>query len=320
MLRSITRKLVLSLCLALCLSLMAGQAFARQPGEIIFVSVSWTGVTIKTELAVKLLRELGYKTRNLMVSVPLAYKAMATGEADVFLGNWMPSMATIAEKYFKDGSVIKYCENMSGAKYTLAVPSYEYEAGLRDFSDIHKYADKLEHKIYGIEEGNDGNEIIQAMINKNMFDLGDFKLVSSSEAGMLGQVQAFARKKQWIVFLGWSPHSMNETLDMKYLTGSTAETFGPDNGTASVYTNIREGFDKQDPNVAKFLKNLKFTIPMMNKIMTALHADKEEKPMRAALLWLKANPKILKKWLAGVTTKSGKPALPVVMAALRQVG
>jgi len=318
MLRLVTRKVVLGLCLALSVALMAGPALAKS-GEITFASVSWTGVTIKTELAVQILDVLGYKARNLMVSVPLAYKAMSTGEADVFLGNWMPSMATIAEKYFKDGSVIKYCENMAGAKYTLAVPTYEYEAGLKDFSDIHKYADKLDHKIYGIEEGNDGNEIIQGMIDKNMFDLGDFKLVSSSEAGMLGQVQAFARKKQWIVFLGWSPHSMNETIDMKYLTGSTDATFGPDNGTANVYTNIRKGFDKQYPNVAKFLKNLTFPIPMMNTIMTTLHNSKEEQPRRAALKWLKANPDILKKWLDGVTTKKGKPALPVVTAFLAKV-
>lgn len=309
------KRLFPCLCLALALTLCAGQAFAK-PGEITIASVSWTGVTIKTEIAVKILQLLGYKARNVMVSVPLAYKAMATKEADVFLGNWMPSMATIANKYFKDGSVVQYCKNMAGAKYTLAAPSYVVDAGLRDFSDIHKYADKLDHKIYGIEEGNDGNEIIQNMIDKNMFDLGGFTLVSSSEAGMLGQVKAFAKEGKWIVFLGWSPHSMNETLDMKYLTGSTAETFGPDNGTADVYTNIRKGFDKKYPNVAVFLKNLQFPIPMMNAIMTTLHNNKDEKPQRAAMLWLKANPDICATWLKGVTTKAGKPALPVVQAYL----
>jgi glycine betaine/proline transport system substrate-binding protein len=298
----------------------AGQALAK-PGVITFASVSWTGVTIKTELAVKILKVLGYPARNLMVSVPLAYKAMATGEADVFLGNWMPSMATIAEKYFKDGSVIQYCENMPGAKYTLAAPSYVVDGGLKDFADIHKYADKLEHKIYGIEEGNDGNEIIQGMIDNNLFDLGDFSLVASSEAAMLGQVRAFAKEGKWIVFLGWSPHSMNETIDMKYLTGSTAATFGPDNGTANVYTNIRKGFDKKYPNVAVLLKNLKFPIPMMNQIMARLHENraKEEKPLHAALVWLKSHPEVYKGWFDGVTTKSGKPALPVFTAALQQV-
>lgn len=317
--RSSFHRLVLGLCLGLSLLLLpVGQAQAKT-GVITFASVSWTGVTIKTDLAVKILKLLGYRARNLMVSVPLAYKALATGEAEVFLGNWMPSMATIANKYFKDGSVVQFAENMHGAKYTLAAPRYVVDGGLQDFADIHKFADKLEHKIYGIEDGNDGNEIIQNMINKNLFDLGDFTLVASSEAGMLGQVRAFAKEGKWIIFLGWSPHSMNETLDMKYLTGSTEATFGPDNGTANVYTNIRKGFDKKYPNVAVFLKNLKFPIPMMNQIMTRLHDNKGEKPLHAALVWLKGHPDACKAWFEGVTTKAGKPALPVFLAALRAV-
>lgn len=38
------------------------------------------------------------------------------------------------------------------AHITPAVPSYAYNAGLKDFSDIIKYADKLEFKIYGIKD------------------------------------------------------------------------------------------------------------------------------------------------------------------------
>ncbi|MFH3844485.1 extracellular solute-binding protein, partial [Acinetobacter baumannii] len=37
-----------------------------------------------------------------------------------------------------------------GAKYTLAVPQYVYDGGLRSFADIAKFSDKLGNKIYGI--------------------------------------------------------------------------------------------------------------------------------------------------------------------------
>jgi glycine betaine/proline transport system substrate-binding protein len=277
-----------------------------------FASVSWTGVTIKTELAVHLLQTLGYKTSNVMVSVPIVYNALATNEADIFLGNWMPSMQSIAGPYFEKGTVVQYVANMPGAKYTLAVPSYVYEGGLKDFSDIVKYADRLGHKIYGIEEGNDGNEIIQAMIDKNMFDLKGFTLVSSSEQGMLSQVQAFGRDQKWIVFLGWSPHYMNEIIDMKYLSGSQADTFGDNDGTATVYTNIRKGFDQEEPNVALFLKNLTFPVSMINQIMGTMHKDTSLQPKDAALAWLRQHPEIYERWLDGVKTADGKPALPVV--------
>jgi len=292
--------------MSIILILFSTDAFAK---KIKFVSVGWTGVTVKTELGVKVLKSLGYDAENIMVSVPIAYKAMATGDADIFLGNWMPSMESIAGKYFKRGSVIKYVANMLGAQYTLAVPSYAFKGGLKDFSDIAKFGDKLDWKIYGIEEGNDGNKIIQDMIDKNMFNLGKFKLISSSEAGMLSQVKGYTTTGKWAVFLGWAPHYMNEIIDMKYLTGSTAETFGGNNGTAVVYTNIRKGFDKEEPNIATFLKNFKFSTKMMNQIMTNLHKDENLKPVDAGLTWIKAHPAVYSKWLEGVKTVDGKSAL-----------
>lgn len=304
-------------CLVLMLALFVNApAFAK---EVRFASVGWTGVTVKTELGVFILETLGYEASNTMLSVPICYKAMAMDEADVFLGNWMPSMKTIAEKFFNDGSVVQYVANMPGAQYTLAVPSYMAEAGLKDFSDIVRYGDELEWKIYGIEAGNDGNLIIQAMIDKDMFGLGKFKLIPSSEAGMLSQVKSYARDGKWIVFLGWAPHSMNENIDMTYLTGSTDETFGADDGKATVYTNIRQGFDKEMPNVARFLTNFTFPIDMMNQIMVALHADNSLKPRDAGLAWLKEHPGMCDAWLKDVTTADGRPAAPVVMKALAKL-
>jgi glycine betaine/proline transport system substrate-binding protein len=43
--------------------------------------------------------------------------------------------------------------------------------------------------------------------------------------------------------------------------------------------------------------------------------DKQD-PNKAASDWLKANPQVLDKWLAGVTTVDGKPGLPAVKAYL----
>ncbi len=306
---------VVSLCCLLAVAL-GSPAQADEGKEIKFVSVSWTGVTVKTELAVKILDCLGYKASNLMTSVPIAYKAMASKEADAFFGNWMPSMESIAKKYFDAGTVEQFCVNMPGAQYTLAVPTYEAEAGLKDFKDIAKFGDKLDFKIHGIEEGNDGNQIIQAMIDKNMFGLGKFELIPSSEVAMLSEVMSRAKKKEWIVFLGWAPHHMNDMIDMTYLTGSTAETFGPDNGMATVYTNTRAGFAKDHPNVAKLLKNMTFPIDMMNQIMTTLHNNKDLKPREAGLQWIQKHPDVYKKWLDGVTTADGKPGLAAVEACL----
>jgi glycine betaine/proline transport system substrate-binding protein len=263
-----------------------------------------------------LLESLGYEAENKVLAVPFVYTALDSGDVDAFLGNWMPSMASIADKFFKKGSVIQYVANMPGAKYTLAVPTFCAEAGLKDFSDIAKFGEELDDKIHGIEAGNDGNLIIRDMIEKNMFNLGKFELVPSSEVAMLAEVQSRVKQKRCIVFLGWAPHSMNERIDMTYLTGSTNDTFGPNDGTATVWTNIRKGFAEEQPNVAKLLKNMKFPVPMMNQIMTTLSEDKSLTHRQAGLQWVKAHPDTYKGWLEGVTTADGKASLPAFQAYL----
>lgn len=305
-----------SFVLVFVISVMIPSFASAQSPEVRFVSVTWTGVTVKTELAVNILETLGYDATNTSVSVPIVYQALATNEADVFLGNWMPSMAYPAQKYFENGTVEKFVANMPGAKYTLAVPTFVAEAGLRHFEDIAKYGDELSYKIYGIEAGNDGNKIIDAMIEQDMFNLGEFELIPSSEVGMLSQVQSFIQQGKWIVFLGWSPHHMNQMIDMTYLQGSTDDTFGPNDGTATVYTNIRAGLAEEQPNVAAFLRNLTFPISMMNEIMTMLHEDENLEPEEAGLLWIKAHPDIYRGWLEGIKTVDGKDALPAFEAFL----
>lgn len=287
--------------------------------EVRFGAVSWTGVTIKTELGKHILDSIGYDASIKNLSVPIVYKALDMGDIDIFLGNWMPSMESIANKFFEKGTVVKYVANMPGAKYTLAAPSFVVASGLKDFSDIAKYADKLDHKIYGLEPGNDGNLIIQSMIDANTFGLGDFTITPISEPLMLAEVKSLSKEGKWVVFLGWSPHYMNEIIDMKYLTGSTGDTFGEDDGTATVFTNIRKGFDKKMPNVGHFLNNFIFPISMINEVSLMMQNDKELNHSEAGLAYLKEHPEVYKSWLAGVTTADGKqPALPVFEANLKK--
>lgn len=281
-----------------------------------FVHVPWSCVTIKTEVAMHILNTLGYDATTDLLSVPIAYNAMANNLADIFLGNWMPTMESIARPHFESGKVESFSLIMENAKYTLAVPSYVYEAGLQNFADIAKYGEKLDYKIYGIEEGNDGNEVVEYMIENDLFDLGSFELVPSSEAAMLSQVQSYARNEEWIVFLGWSPHWMNYVIDMKYLSGSDERTFGDNDGTANVFINIRSGFDKEQPNVAKFLENYKVPIAMINEAMTMLHEDSSVSDLEAGIAWMKKNPEVYRGWLEGVKTTDGRDALEVYEAAL----
>ena len=269
--------------------------------------IGWTDVTATTALTSTVLEDLGYKTTITVLSVPVTYAAMKNKDIDVFLGNWMPSMAQDSEAFVKDGSVEVVRANLTGAKYTLAVPTYLYEAGLKDFADIPKFASQLNNQIYGLEPGNDGNRQVLGMIAKNAKGLGGFKLIESSEQGMLAELERANREKKPIVFLGWEPHPMNTRFQIQYLTGGD-DTFGPNYGGATIYTHTRAGYLKDCPNVGRLLKNLEFTLADESLLMGAI-LDQHQEPKAAARAWLTKNPQVLARWLDGVQTYDGKPVL-----------
>lgn len=287
---------------------------AADCSEVVFSDVGWTDITATTAATTTVLEALGYETDIKILSVPVTYTSMANGDIDVFLGNWMPTMEGDIAPYREAGTVETVRANLEGAKYTLAVNSAATELGIKDFADIAAHADALEGKIYGIEPGNDGNRLIQSMIDGGSFGLNGFEVVESSEQGMLAQVERASRKGEPVVFLGWEPHPMNANFEMGYLTGGD-EFFGPNFGGATVFTNTRKGYVEECPNVGKLLANLEFSLAMENEIMGAILNDGED-PADAASAWLKANPDAFMGWLDGVTTKDSGDATAAVKASL----
>ncbi|WP_372614836.1 choline ABC transporter substrate-binding protein [Aquicoccus sp.] len=297
------------------LALMAtGTMAAAQCDTVTFSDVGWTDITATTAASAVVLDALGYDTEIKLLSVPVTYTALASGDVDVFLGNWMPTMEADIAPYREEGTVDTVRMNLDGAKYTLAVNKPAAELGIKDFADIAEQREALDEKIYGIEPGNDGNRLIMDMIEDDAFGLSGFEVVESSEQGMLAQVDRATGRGEPIVFLGWEPHPMNANHEMEYLTGGD-DWFGPDLGGATVHTNTRAGYVEECPNVGRFLENLSFTLAMENEIMGAILNDGEE-PDDAARAWLKANPDTYAAWLDGVTTQDGDDAVDAVNAAL----
>lgn len=280
-----------------------------------FADVGWTDIAATTAITSALLKGLGYTPKTQVLAVPVTYTSMKNKDIDVFLGNWMPTMEADRKPYIDDKSVEVVGANLDGAKYTLAVPTYLYDSGLKTFADIAKFKDKLKGKIYGIEPGNDGNRLIMGMIKDNAFGLGKFEIVESSEQGMLSQVDRATKRKEPIVFLGWEPHPMNTKFSIKYLEGGD-DVFGPNLGGATIYTNVRAGWMGECPNAATLIKNLKFTLPLENTVMGYILFDSMDAD-KAAEKWLKANPKAWEPWLQGVTTFDGKPGLAAMKASLK---
>jgi glycine betaine/proline transport system substrate-binding protein len=286
---------------------LAGAAAAEPESckTVRFSDVGWTDITATTATASVILEALGYQPETQILSIPVTYASMKNKDVDVYLGDWQPSMVDDRKPYLEDKSIEVVSTNLTGAKYTFAVPKYVADAGVKDFADLQKHADKFGKKIYGIEPGNNGNRMILDMVGKGDFGLNGWELVESSEQGMLAEVERAIKDKEWVVFLGWAPHPMNSRFEIEYLSGGDAY-FGPNYGGAEIHTNIRTGYAQECPNVAKFVTNLRFTLEMENEMMGAI-LDEGKEPKAAATEWLKANPDVIEPWLEGVTTFNGEP-------------
>ena len=294
---------------------LAGSAFAEGCEKVIFSDVGWTDITATTATTTLVLEALGYETETKVLAVPVTYTGLAEGDIDVFLGNWMPTMEADIAPYRDAGTVDTVRTNLEGAKYTLATNAAGTALGIKDFADIAPYKDALSGVIYGIEPGNDGNRLIADMIAGGPFGLDGFKIVESSEQGMLAEVANKDGEGAPIVFLGWEPHPMNANFKMTYLTGGD-DVFGPNLGGATVATNTRAGYVAECQNTGKFLQNLTFSLAMENEIMGAILNDGAD-PRDAAKAWLAANPSGWEGWLEGVTTVDGGDAKAAVIAALQ---
>jgi len=309
-----------ALAAASVLALSTAPALAQVPDACrapVFADVGWTDITATTAAVSVVLEALGYAPEAELLSVPVTYASLANGDVDVFLGNWMPTMAADIAPYREAGTVeVLERPNLTGAKYTLAVPAYLAEQGLTTFADIATFQDQLDGEIYGIEPGNDGNRLIQSMIDEDMFGLGEFRMVESSEQGMLAQVRRSEARGQPIVFLGWEPHPMNANFDLVYLDGGD-DVFGPNFGGAEVYTNVRAGLMQECENLGALLTNLEFTLAMENEIMGAI-LDDNQVPEDAARAWLSQNVDTAVSWVDGVTTVEGENGADAVRAALTQ--
>ncbi|MDR6376889.1 choline ABC transporter substrate-binding protein [Paraburkholderia caledonica] len=295
----------------------ASFASAAEPQSCMQVNMAgpgWTDIDATNAMTGVVLKALGYKQKVANLSVPITYQGLKKGQIDVFLGNWMPAQAPVVKPFEEEKSIVVVHPNLSNAKFTLAVPDYVAAAGVHSFADLAKNADKFDSRIYGIEPGAPANQNIKKMVDDKAFGLDNWKLVESSETGMLTQVERAVREKKWIVFLAWEPHVMNTKFKLTYLDGGD-KYFGPNYGGATVNTVARNGYAQQCPNVDRLFKQLTFNVDIENGVITEV-LEKKTSVDVAATEALKRHPELLKLWLDGVNTASGANGLQAVQTAL----
>ncbi|TYB31621.1 MAG: glycine/betaine ABC transporter substrate-binding protein [Candidatus Mcinerneyibacterium aminivorans] len=281
--------------------------------SINFGYVQWPGVTVKTHLVKKLADYMGYDTKMIAGTQQVVMKGMETKDIDVFPGVWLPSMKTNLKPYQDKGVIELVKPNLKDCLYITAVNKEAWEAGVKTFEDLKKHAAKFDKKIYGIEPGNDGNKIVKNKIIPE-YNLNGWELVPSSTGGMLSSVKSRLQKGKWVAFNAWKPHYMNVMFDIKYL--EDPKNVWPDGGKSTVYTAIRNGYSKEDPNFYKFLQNFELKVETQNRLIYEYKKGGEDEegrnPEEVVEEWIANNLDTVEKWVKDVKALNGEEAIKAI--------
>jgi len=283
-----------------------------QDGKVRFGVPPWPGVTVKTEVAARLLQAMGWETEQQQLSYPVIVNAISNHDLDVYLAGWYPQEKDLIEPLVEKGKVIKLTANLPEVLTGLAVPQYVADAGVTSVSDLDAHADKFGRKIYGIDAGSGVNASARRAIESDHEGLGDWTLIESSTTGMLAQVDRQIRRGEWVTWLAWTPHWMNVSYDMHYLDGPEGSEIAAMAGT--VYTITPPDIAEFDANVARFLKQ--FVLDPQIQSAWILEYSKKERPEgEVAQEWIANNLDVVAKWLDGVKARDGRDAIEAVRAA-----
>ena len=303
--------LALGTALAITLSASTTAAAAEAP-TIRFGTPTWPGVTVKTEIAAQLVETMGYEVNQTNASPAFAYNALTTDDLDAFLGGWMPTQEKMADPLIEKGEVKVMATNISDAVMGIAVPEYVWQAGVKTEADLDEYREKFESTIYAIEPGSGFNESIKSSIDNDRHGLGDWEMVPSSTSGMLSQVGRAIDREDWIVFLGWTPHWMNVTYDIRFLEAvgepKIADT------RSDVLTVANPVTMEAEPRLARFFEQ--YVVSKDDQSKWVLEYSYNDRPKdEVAAEWIANNIDTVAGWLDGVETRDGGSALEAVKAA-----
>ncbi|TVP51573.1 MAG: ABC transporter substrate-binding protein [Halomonas sp.] len=275
---------------------------------------AWPGITVKTAIAEQLLNPLGYETNTHEIGLQVIYQGIESGDIDAFLGAWLPAQREMFNPRKASGVLIDVANNVDGAQMTLAVPEYLYESGIQSFADLDEHRDQFNGQIHGFGAGSAASEILHEAIDNDTWGLGDWRLVDTSEVGMLSAARDAISREEAIVWVGWTPHWMNLDLPMRYLD-DPKDLFGENNGESEVLTLLRSGYADANPNIVTFFEQFTFSAEEQSWMIQAF-GQEEQDLSDVAQQWISDHPERIEAMLADVTTSDGEPAWPVIEASL----
>ncbi|WP_419993553.1 ABC transporter permease/substrate binding protein [Streptomyces boninensis] len=267
--------------------------------EIKMGYIPWDEGIASSYLWKEALEQRGYKVDLQQLDPGPMFGALSKGELDFQTDTWLP---TTHEQYWKKyGSKLEDLGQWYGpTSLELAVPSYM--KGIKSLEDLKANEDKFDSKIIGIEASSGEMGILKDKVVKE-YGLTDWKVVSSSTASMLSELDRSYKQKKPIVATLWSPHWAYSKYDLTKLEDPKG-AFGKGD---KIHTVARKGFSKDDPTVAGWLKNFKMSEKDLTGLESMITDAGKSHEQDAVKDWLKKHPGFVDK-MAPVKGGSGAVA------------
>ena len=274
----------------------AGQGEAggmESAGEVNLTYVNWEeGVAWTHFLATILEDEMGYEVNLTAADVGPAFASTAAGDQDFFMEAWLPGLHST---YVEGTDLVEVSQIYENGVTGLIVPTYMAEDGVTSLSDLRdpEVMERLNGQITGIDAGA-GMMITtreSLMPSYGLNEMG-YELVPSSSPAMLAAMEAAIENEEYIVGMGWQPHSMFGRMDLTILEQDEDVVFPIDD----IFIMGRPGIEEDMPEVVECFDNVMWTNETIGPLMVYI-ADSNLDTLEAAREWKNDNPDVWQDWL-----------------------
>lgn len=278
---NIIQKIALLLVFGILIASCGG---GNSKNKINLAYANWAEGIAMTHVAKVVLEEKGYDVNLMNADIAPIFASLSRGNADAFMDVWMPvTHHDYMEQYGESLEVIGV--NYDQARIGLVVPSY---VPISSIEELNEYKDKFKGEIVGIDAGAGIMKATDAAIPA--YEL-DFNLLTSSGAAMTATLKRAIDNNEWVVVTGWTPHWMFSRFDIKLLD-DPKNVYGD---AEQIQIVTRKGFSEEQPFVAEFLSNVKFTDEQISSVMATLEDGNND--LQSAKDWVEANRELVNSWL-----------------------
>lgn len=233
----------------------------------------------------QVLEEKGYHVTLKTATAGPVFTGLAQKDYDVTFDVWLPN--THKEYWDKYGSKLEDLGTWyKDAPLTVAVNK---DAPIDSLSELAAHASDFDNTIVGIEPGAGLTNVMKTSVIP-AYGLGQMKFETSSTAAMLAALKKATQQHKNIVVTLWKPHWAYAAFPVKDLKDPKGALGKPD----AIHTVSRDGFTKDDPQVAKWFKDFTFDPALLADLEKQMFQPGDDGQTPDASSY----PQIVKKWLA----------------------